>query len=200
MLRNSKQLCNSSILITFHSFIVSVAMTVHPSRSSDISSTILKFNDVKYSVGITNLSAYKTLENSHVNMTDCTWYQLLCCHILMMHDTSLTWMVILFHIHTSAIIAVNIILLVQLLLAESKIQMINMIKSDWKLRDRGIYIGDCFLNSQLLKSSEYIESIFEENAVNISWDESKEHVFFFYICFDVFEDLSFIIIWKKSAI
>lgn len=62
MLNNSKQLCNSSILITFHSFIVSIAMTSHPSRSSDIFSTILKFEDVKYSVGITNLSSYKNTE------------------------------------------------------------------------------------------------------------------------------------------
>ncbi|CAC5421380.1 COL10A [Mytilus coruscus] len=37
-----------------------VAMTAHPSKSETVKNTIMKFDDVKYSVGITNLSSYKT--------------------------------------------------------------------------------------------------------------------------------------------
>ncbi|VDI69475.1 Hypothetical predicted protein [Mytilus galloprovincialis] len=37
-----------------------VAMTAHPSTQGTISNTIMKFDDVKYSVGITNLSSFKT--------------------------------------------------------------------------------------------------------------------------------------------
>ncbi|XP_076071314.1 uncharacterized protein LOC143042746 [Mytilus galloprovincialis] len=37
-----------------------VAMTAHPSSQTTISNTIIKFDDVKYSVGITNLSTYKS--------------------------------------------------------------------------------------------------------------------------------------------
>ncbi|XP_076071310.1 uncharacterized protein LOC143042745 isoform X6 [Mytilus galloprovincialis] len=37
-----------------------VAMTAHPSSYGTITNTIMKFDDVKYSVGITNLSSFKT--------------------------------------------------------------------------------------------------------------------------------------------
>ncbi|VDH98354.1 Hypothetical predicted protein [Mytilus galloprovincialis] len=37
-----------------------VAMTAHPSNSGTVAKTIMKFNDVKFSVGITNLVLYKT--------------------------------------------------------------------------------------------------------------------------------------------
>ncbi|XP_076071305.1 uncharacterized protein LOC143042745 isoform X2 [Mytilus galloprovincialis] len=37
-----------------------VAMTAHPSANALTSNTIMKFDDVKYSVGITNLSTYKS--------------------------------------------------------------------------------------------------------------------------------------------
>ncbi|CAC5421379.1 unnamed protein product [Mytilus coruscus] len=37
-----------------------VAITAHPSSEGTISNTRMKFDDVKYSVGITNLSSYKT--------------------------------------------------------------------------------------------------------------------------------------------
>ncbi|VDI10352.1 Hypothetical predicted protein [Mytilus galloprovincialis] len=37
-----------------------VAITAHPSSQGTISNTIIKFDNVKFSVGITNMSAYKT--------------------------------------------------------------------------------------------------------------------------------------------
>ncbi|CAG2246176.1 unnamed protein product [Mytilus edulis] len=37
-----------------------VAMTAHPSSSGTVSNTIMKFDDVKFSVGITNLATYKS--------------------------------------------------------------------------------------------------------------------------------------------
>ncbi|CAG2237429.1 unnamed protein product [Mytilus edulis] len=37
-----------------------VAMTAHPSHAGTISNTIMKFDDVKFSVGVTNLATYKS--------------------------------------------------------------------------------------------------------------------------------------------
>ncbi|CAG2246178.1 unnamed protein product [Mytilus edulis] len=37
-----------------------VAMTAHPSHAGTISNNIMKFNDVKFSVGVTNLATYKS--------------------------------------------------------------------------------------------------------------------------------------------
>ncbi|XP_063448250.1 uncharacterized protein LOC134727792 [Mytilus trossulus] len=37
-----------------------VAMTAHPSHTATITNTIIKFDDVKFSVGITNLATYKS--------------------------------------------------------------------------------------------------------------------------------------------
>ncbi|CAC5389214.1 unnamed protein product [Mytilus coruscus] len=37
-----------------------IAITVYPSSGGKVSSTIMKFDDIQYSVDITNLSAYKT--------------------------------------------------------------------------------------------------------------------------------------------
>ncbi|CAC5421365.1 unnamed protein product [Mytilus coruscus] len=37
-----------------------VAMTAHPSSNAPVTNTIMKFDDVKYSVGITNLSTYRS--------------------------------------------------------------------------------------------------------------------------------------------
>ncbi|CAG2246732.1 unnamed protein product [Mytilus edulis] len=40
-----------------------VAMTAHPLSSGSVTRTIMKFSDVQYSVGITNLAAYRTTGN-----------------------------------------------------------------------------------------------------------------------------------------
>ncbi|XP_076071306.1 uncharacterized protein LOC143042745 isoform X3 [Mytilus galloprovincialis] len=50
----------SAVVVEFERSTKRVAMTAHPSADATITNTIMKFDDVKYSVGITNLSTYKS--------------------------------------------------------------------------------------------------------------------------------------------
>lgn len=109
-------------------------MISHISSSGTISNTIMAFDDVKFSLGITNLSTFRntgkfTFEHgglyiisaSVLSITDNAYYFI-----------SLNGNDILRTVHTSANIAVKKALLVQWLLPRSYIKMIKSVCMLWE--------------------------------------------------------------------